>query len=68
MKQEYLYRCVVNKRVNNGLKERCTFEQIMFEGPHHCPVCGNHLKLVSQGASVTELLQQGLSEERAGKK
>ena len=40
----YLYKCVINKNANNGLLKRCTFEQRLPEGTHHCPCCGGFLK------------------------
>ncbi len=40
----YLYKCVINKNANNGLLKRCTFEQRLPEGSHHCPCCGGFLK------------------------
>jgi len=63
-REEYLYRCVARKDVNNGLVRKCTFEGKFTQGHHHCPVCGNHLTLTSQGRSVSEYMQEGLRKER----
>ena len=39
----YHYECIVSKNSNNGLLKECNFDQVMPEGPHHCPICGNFL-------------------------
>jgi len=59
MPLEYLYRCDHGKSVNNGIKDKCTFEHTFPEGSHHCPLCGHLLTRVSDGPSVSELLRRG---------
>ncbi len=59
---EYLYKCVSEGPVNNGLKSSCTFEMIFEEGPHNCPLCGQELVLVSSGPSISEVLRRGQRE------
>ena len=59
---EYLYRCESKGAVNNGLKSSCTFEVELEEGPHHCPICGHELQLISSGLTVSEILRRGQRE------
>ncbi len=65
---DYLYRCVSQGPVNNGLKKDCTFEHTFMEGDHNCPLCGNKLERTTKGLSVSEILRKGQQIETRNKK
>jgi len=62
VKFEFLYRCEHGEEVNNGLKDKCVFEFVFEEGPHHCPICGHKLTRISSGPTVSEILRKGEQE------
>ena len=63
------WRCTSEGPVNNGRLKVCNFEFIFEAGvTPHCPQCGSHMKVVSNGPSITELLRRGMLEERENKK
>ena len=62
-----LYKCRAAGARNNGLLKSCDFQFEFKDGfQPHCPQCGDKMKIISKGRSVSELLRLGYNHYKPG--